>query len=103
MRGFDRVAWYCSRLAPVGWGIALLAVLLEILEGGEAHSMGGRSSLPLIALGGASLGILAHTVLGYHVLKSRAFTPEERDALWRHLVMGFGYTQWRQLMRRNRS
>lgn len=81
MRRFDRIAWYCSRLAPVDWGVALLALLLLFLAGADAHFIDGHTGLPLLALVGASLGILAHTVLGYHVLKSRAFTPEERDAL----------------------
>ena len=75
MRAFDRIAWHCSLVAPVGWGVALLALLIQTLAGADAHFMGRHTTLPLIALGGASFGILAHTVLGYHVLKSGAFSP----------------------------
>jgi hypothetical protein len=102
VRGFDRIAWYCSWLAPAGWSAGVLALLFHRMAA-DPEPVGGHSVWPLIGLTGGSLGLLAHTVLGYHILKSRAFTPDEREALWRRYLVGFGYSQWRQFMQRHGS
>jgi hypothetical protein len=100
MTTFDRVAWYCSWLAPAGWIIALLAFLLSVGVGRQALlTLAAQDSLPALALLGASVGLVAHTILGYHVLKSPVFSSEERQDLWRNYMVGLGYHRWRRIMR----
>jgi len=104
MTNFDRMAWYCSWLAPAGWIAALLAFLLTLAVGRQAlANTVVQASLPLLALAGAGLGLAAHTILGYHVLKSRVFSSEERQALWRNYLVGLGYQRWRNVMRRHQA
>ena len=104
MTTFDRVAWACSWLAPVGWLLALAAFLLSLVMGRPAAAASdGSASLPVVALAAASLGLIAHTILGYHVLRARAFTPEERSGLWRDYLLGLGYRRWRSTMRSHQT
>jgi hypothetical protein len=77
--------------------IALTTFLLDLVLG-EA-SVPHPTALPVIALAGATLGLAAHTLVGYHVLRSHGFSTEEREALWRQYVLGFGYARWRGVMR----
>src|SRR5260221_14712121 len=79
MTTFDRVAWACSWLAPLGWLLALAAFLLGLVVGRPAAAASaGSASLPVVALAAASLVLNAHTILRSHALRARAFTPEER-------------------------
>src|SRR4051794_11432197 len=104
MTTFDRVAWTCSWLAPAGWLLALAAFSLSLVIGRPAATVSDVStSLPAVALAAASLGLIAHTILGYHVLKARAFTPEERSRLWRDYLLGLGYRRWRRTMRSHQA
>ena len=52
---------------------------------------------------GASLGLLAHTLLTFHVSKARVFSADERTALMRALWLGLGYQRWRNVMRAHRG
>ena len=98
MTRFDRVAWFCSWCAPLGFGVALCAILLNVaLHTGAAAEL--RDLLPMIALGAGVLGLVSHTVLTYHVLKASFLTAAERSVLLRALYLGAGYAQWRATMR----
>jgi len=101
---FDRIAWFCSWVAPFGWGIALLAFVLSLPIGTQLlGDPGVGSTLPALAVGAGSLALLAHTIFAYHILKSRRFSPEERNQLWRDNWLGFGYRRWRSVMRRHQG
>lgn len=98
MTRFDRVAWFCSWCAPLGFGIAVGASLLRVaLPNGSAAEL--RELLSMIALGAGVLALLGHAVLTYHILKASFLTATERSALVRALYFGAGYTQWRATMR----
>ena len=100
MSSFDRVAWYCSWVAPASWIAAILAFVLSLLVGRDS---GLQTTLPGIALVGASLGLLAHTLLTFHVSKARVFSSDERTALLRALWFGLGYQRWRNVARAHRG
>src|SRR5882724_3440814 len=104
MTEFDRLAWYCSVLAPVGWTVAALAFVLSLVMARPALPDPGLIGLlPIIALGAASLGLIANAVLVYHVLKAGVFSAEERSALLLDLWLGIGYQRWRSTMRDHRT
>jgi hypothetical protein len=98
MTSFDKVAWLCSWLAPLGFGIALLAVLLSVaLQPGAATEL--RALLPTTAVVGGLLGFVGQIVLTYHVAKASFLTSAERSVLLRALYLGTGYGLWRATMR----
>jgi hypothetical protein len=103
MTSFDRVVWGCSWVAPFAWIIALLAFVLSLIPATLVLPTGFDRGLPVVALVGASLGLLGHTILGYHVLRSPAFSSQERGALWRDYLLGVGYQRWRRVMRSHQS
>jgi hypothetical protein len=103
MTRFDRVAWVCSWVAPFGWITALAAFALSLIPAGPAIPTRFDTGLPVVALAGALVGLLGHTILGYHVLRSRAFSSEARGALWREYLFGVGYQRWRRVMRSHQS
>ena len=100
MSNFDRVAWYCSWIGPASWIAAILAFISSLFVERES---GLQTILPGVALVGASLGLLAHTLLTFHVSKARVFSADERTALMRALWLGLGYQRWRNVMRAHRG
>ena len=100
MSDFDRVAWYCSWIAPVSWIVFVLALLLSGLERRDSDV---QTALPGIALVAGSLGLAAHTLLTFHASRTRVFSSAERKGLLRALWFGFGYQRWRSVMRSHKG
>jgi hypothetical protein len=100
MTDFDRLAWVCTWIAPTSWLVAAAAFLLSLAAyrpsaaGSELQSV-----LQVVAFVAAMLGVLAQTLLTFHVSRSRRFSSEERKALFRGLWLGAGYQLWRRTMR----
>lgn len=98
MTTFDRLAWFCSWCAPLGFGVALCTVLLNLaLQGTAGTEL--RGLLPSIAFGAGLLGLVAHLVLTCHVWKASFLTAAERSTLLRALYLRAGYGEWRATMR----
>ncbi len=100
MSNFDRVAWYCSWVAPASWTVAILAFILSVFVERESAL---PTTLPGIALVAASLGLVAHMLLTFHVSRARLFSSDERAALLRALWFGLGYQRWRNVVRGHRG
>lgn len=97
MTSFDKLAWLCSWCAPLAFGVALCAVLLNLaLQAGAAPGL--RELLPALAFAAGAGGLVAHLVLTCHVWKASFLTAAERSALLRALYLRAGYGEWRATM-----
>jgi hypothetical protein len=100
MRAIDRFAWRCSWLAPTCWLATLALFMLSLLPRiGVTMPAQWQEVIPGAAVISAILALAAHTVVGYHILKSRVFSSGERDSLWRSHWFGAAYADWRRAMR----
>jgi hypothetical protein len=101
MTSFDRLAWRCSWVAPWALFACLGAILLDCVA--AAWKVGRpewREYLPIVALCSGCVGIVAHVILQYHVVRAGSFAPDvSRSRLEVALRFNTGYAFWRDLMR----
>jgi hypothetical protein len=103
MTSFDRLSWWCSWLAPAGFGVAVAALLLEALAALRGVDPSGwRAALPALTLAAGCLGVLAHMVVLSHSARAGSFPSarqRERGKAETGVRFGLGYAAWRELMR----
>ncbi len=103
MTALDRLAWRCSWVAPRALAAALVVVVLDRAAALMGVTPDGwRSYLPIAAVVGAGIGLLAHLVVQYHVFRSGGSSrsdesrPTESEQA---LQIDLAYLRWRNLMR----
>lgn len=100
MRGWDRVAWVSSWVAPGAWLLTLVTVGLALAaDSGVTMLIPLAPALQLCAFVSVLAGLLAYTLLAYQVHKRRHLTGDESSRLAGMLQLGFGYSEWREAMR----
>jgi hypothetical protein len=102
MTSFDRCAWRCSWLAPLGLviGAGALVVMLA-MRGRNTLGSGWQSAIPVAAVAAFMVGLLADAIVRYHVQKAGTFSRKvDREEVTSALHFGLGYGTWRALMRR---
>src|SRR5262245_42172777 len=99
MTPFDKLAWWCSWVAPASLAAAGAAIVLEVIAKESGSASEWRSFLGPIALCAGAVGVLAHVIVHYHAVKPGSFTgPDQRSKL--EVAVHFGaYGRWRDAMR----
>src|SRR5215470_11533967 len=99
MTPFDKLAWWCSWVAPSSLALAGAAIVLEVIAKELGSVSDWRSLLGPLALCAGAIGVLAHLIVHYHAVKPGSFTgADERSKLG--VAVHFGaYGRWRQSMR----
>ncbi len=101
MTGWDRIAWACSWVAPVAGILALASLGFAIAAQRDVELLrpyGATLQVGVLAFGATSA--LAHVLLVYQVHKRANLTPEEAARLTGLLHFGFGYSEWREALKR---
>jgi hypothetical protein len=101
MTGWDRVAWACSWVAPIAaiLTVGSLGLAIGAQRGVEVLRPYG-SALQMGVLACAITSALAHVLLVYQVHKRAHLAPEEASRLAGLLHFGFGYSDWREAIKR---
>jgi hypothetical protein len=71
MTAFDRVAWWCSWIAPVAWGIAASALVLHAGASGRVRDVAVPAFTMSAFAVAAFIAALATSVLTLHVNRAR--------------------------------
>ena len=102
-RGWERLVWLASWLAPTAFWAALLLFGLAVLRP-QLRGFGGRVELHAWAISLCVLvALVAHALLMHHGATAPHFTHDERAELQWKLKTGRGHGHWRALMKQKRA
>ena len=95
MKGWDRVAWLCSWVAPIGFSVAGVVFVLALWGANVAWPEQRLHGLEIGALVFACGGLVAHMVLVYHIHHRAGLSAQDSSRLAALLHFGIGYARWR--------
>jgi hypothetical protein len=103
MKPFDRLAWRCSWIAPIGLvaGFVSLFAYMEAVRRQVGENW--RTTFVVVSFVSWSIGVVTHLVVHYHAIKAGSLSSlkaHERDRLDVALRFSGGYGAWRSHMRR---
>lgn len=103
VRGWKRVAWICSWIAPSSFVLAALAIGLAMASNRGVLLGGHFNTLVLIAFVCGSIGGVAHLLLVYQVHRRLGLSADESSKLAALLHFNVGYSEWREAIRRDET